>query len=392
MKKITFLLFMSLSFSFFGQDKLTSSINEYFDGTEWKNGGRVTYSYDANNNLINETYYSWSGDANWAINGKQTNSFNNFGKIIENVYENINSATGIVVDGFKTIYTYNSAQQITVITNQQLSNGVWINDTRSLLSYSNNKISLLIGESWNGSSWEFTVDSSQNDGSSRVTVNYGANGLSSEFIYEVWDGSGWSLESKEIYTYNTNNKNTQQISQDWNGTAYTNSSKIEKTYDSNNNLILEKEFDFTNGIFTSNYEESYTFDTSQLMSSITNPFTDTTGFDALSGNDNNFVNKIVTSSTGSNDRTTYYYNGATASIKEFTNLNFRAYPNPSSNEVTINVGNKTLKSAALYSILGNKILSTESNKIVISNLSKGIYLLKVFTLEGDIASKKIIKN
>ncbi|WP_435415987.1 T9SS type A sorting domain-containing protein [Polaribacter aestuariivivens] len=392
MKKITFLLFACFTISIIGQDKLTSNVNQYYDGVNWVNNSRSTYIYDANNNLTEEAYFSWNSiNASWDLNARETYTYNSQNKIITDTYEDLDSS-GNPEDGFRTNYTYNSNNQIIESIDQEKINNVWVNEHRNTFTYTNNKITGLLSEEWNGSSWVLVTEGSQRDASSRVVIKYGSNNLVSEYTYEEWNGSSWDLDGRDTYSYNSSNKAIENISQDWNGTSYVNNYKAEYTYDGNGNLILEKDFDFENGTFTNSYEESYTFDTSKLMSTIINPFKDKTGFAALTGEDQQFVNKITGSSTGNNDRTIYYYNGATASVEDFTALNFKAYPNPTNGIFTIDTANFEVERIDLFNILGKKVFSTNQKQVDITSLSQGFYLLKVQTKEGKVASKRIIKN
>lgn len=68
----------------------------------------------------------------------------------------------------------------------------------------------------------------------------------------------------------------------------------------------------------------------------------------------------------------------------------RIYPNPVSHILSVNT-NKKIESIIVYDCLGKKVKQTSSSQVDFSNLSKGIYVLKVFTSEG-ITVKKIIKE
>ena len=72
--------------------------------------------------------------------------------------------------------------------------------------------------------------------------------------------------------------------------------------------------------------------------------------------------------------------------------NFKVYPNPTSNKLNLN-SNKTIKKVSLFNIVGEKILSFNSNQkqINISNLSKGIYILRIQFEDHKSAVRKIIK-
>lgn len=397
MKKITFLLFTFFTISLFSQNKLTSALNEFYDGTTWQNSYRTTYEYNANNNLANQKEFSWdSSNSTWKIASNQTYTYNNQNKIVNETYESYDFFSGNVNYGYKTIYNYNASNQINEVIDQEFVNNVWVNDYKNIYTYTDNKITELLNEEWNGSAWVLVAkgeDEDDEDASVKAVINYGSNGLVSALIFEEWNGTSWISDGRDTYTYNANNKITQSLTQDWNGTAYENEYKAEYTYDANGNLTLEKDFDFNNGVFTSNYQESYTFDTTKLMTGFANPFSDRTGFAALTGQDNRFVNKILTSYSGSQNRTTYYYgNEATASVNEFDNINFSVYPNPTTSIVKIDDSNFTLKNIEVYNIIGEKVLISSKNEINLEALVNGVYVLKVQSKSGNIATKRIIKN
>lgn len=71
--------------------------------------------------------------------------------------------------------------------------------------------------------------------------------------------------------------------------------------------------------------------------------------------------------------------------------NISIYPNPTSSSVSISSSTKIL-SLELYNLLGKRILITKnSNKLDLSNLNSGVYLVKIQTEKGE-TTKKIIKN
>lgn len=69
----------------------------------------------------------------------------------------------------------------------------------------------------------------------------------------------------------------------------------------------------------------------------------------------------------------------------------KIYPNPTTNYINIQ-SNFDINSVEVYSLQGQKVLLVENQKTInISSLSKGIYFLKVKTVNGEI-TKKIIKQ
>ncbi|MCF6306361.1 MAG: T9SS type A sorting domain-containing protein [Flavobacteriaceae bacterium] len=68
------------------------------------------------------------------------------------------------------------------------------------------------------------------------------------------------------------------------------------------------------------------------------------------------------------------------------------YPNPTFNTFTINLKNETLKKAIIYNQLGQKIKEVTTKEVTISNLSKGVYFIKIISQSGKITTKKVTKK
>lgn len=69
----------------------------------------------------------------------------------------------------------------------------------------------------------------------------------------------------------------------------------------------------------------------------------------------------------------------------------RVYPNPATSTINIRT-NSTVASVAIYNLLGKEILQTNSKTIDVSNLSQGMYLLKITSNKGAQITKRFIKQ
>ena len=85
---------------------------------------------------------------------------------------------------------------------------------------------------------------------------------------------------------------------------------------------------------------------------------------------------------------------ATAGISDNKLLNISMYPNPTSSRLTISA-QSTIKSAAIYNLLGKEVMNLEINKnsesIDVSNLASGMYLIR-YSLDNAIGTAKFIKQ
>jgi len=74
------------------------------------------------------------------------------------------------------------------------------------------------------------------------------------------------------------------------------------------------------------------------------------------------------------------------------NKTVNIYPNPVQNNLTINTPTNFTK-LELYTITGKKVLEQDfTTQLNTTNLSKEVYLLKLYTKNGRIAIKKIVKQ
>ena len=69
----------------------------------------------------------------------------------------------------------------------------------------------------------------------------------------------------------------------------------------------------------------------------------------------------------------------------------KLYPNPTTSILNIEMNSK-FKHASIYNIFGSEILKVDSSKINVSNLNKGVYLIKIEDVEGAILTKRFVKN
>lgn len=90
---------------------------------------------------------------------------------------------------------------------------------------------------------------------------------------------------------------------------------------------------------------------------------------------------------------TSLYTNNTLSSSDFSqnNIEVALYPNPV-NEV-LNIDTKDeISSVEVFALQGQKVLSSKENKINVSQLPAGIYLVRIEDVNNNIATKKIIKN
>ena len=83
-------------------------------------------------------------------------------------------------------------------------------------------------------------------------------------------------------------------------------------------------------------------------------------------------------------------NGAILSNEDFNsnNLKFSLYPNPATDILNIEMESE-LKSVEIYSLQGQKVLTSNLKEINTSSLASGLYMVRVENVDGAIATKKL---
>ena len=88
---------------------------------------------------------------------------------------------------------------------------------------------------------------------------------------------------------------------------------------------------------------------------------------------------------------TSLFNNNTLSASNFqsNNLKFNLYPNPATDILNISLETE-LKSVEIYSLLGQKVLTTDKNQVYVSELSKGIYMVRVEDVNNGVSTQKLV--
>lgn len=86
-----------------------------------------------------------------------------------------------------------------------------------------------------------------------------------------------------------------------------------------------------------------------------------------------------------------YTNNSLLATQNFQANNLKAsiFPNPTSTNFTIEMETE-VKSVAIYSLQGQKVLTATSKEINVSNLSKGMYLVRIEDSNNAVATQKLI--
>lgn len=79
------------------------------------------------------------------------------------------------------------------------------------------------------------------------------------------------------------------------------------------------------------------------------------------------------------------------SVDEFSLNSIAIYPNPTASDLHIKM-NRNLKEVIIYSVLGKEVLSTPSKNIDVSRLLNGVYIIRIKDENGNVATKRFVKQ
>jgi len=86
---------------------------------------------------------------------------------------------------------------------------------------------------------------------------------------------------------------------------------------------------------------------------------------------------------------------STLSTKDFSSSSFALFPNPAKDMITIKSStSEEISSVQVFDLLGKEVLNSKlvEDNVNLSTLSKGVYMLKINSISGKTATKKIIKE
>lgn len=91
------------------------------------------------------------------------------------------------------------------------------------------------------------------------------------------------------------------------------------------------------------------------------------------------------------DVSSLYTNNSILASEDFNSQNLQAtiYPNPAVDSFNIEMENE-IKSVEIYSIQGQKVVTSTTKNVSISNLSKGIYLVRIEDTNNAVSTQKLI--
>lgn len=340
--------------------------------TDFDETYRITYSYDEYDYYLSQMLLEMDFGYGWSPLEMIAYEYDFSGSVLEKVdYE---WEDGDWMESAKATYTY-SADGMEVVY-QYCENGTWYNDVKEVYNFIGDMTTILFWE-WNGNTW-----------SSSELHTYTNTDTSVEVLKQYMQGGAWQNDEKEIYKLDFNGNVTEIFCQDWVNNTWVNDERTTYNYENDvyTSMLVE---DWENGAWRDEYRYSFVYDDGNAVHGECVEYLGGQWIPA---------NGDIEMAYNYNDASDEYY-GYTVEVTylDLTSVgensltaNFKVYPNPAMDEISIQTEN--FGKAEVYSAMGQKVMESTSNSINVSQLEAGIYLLKVFDLDGNSETQRIVKE
>ena len=328
-------------YQYHSQELLVERIEQWPRNDSWVNGYLYTFTYDFNNNFLNESRKKWEN----------------------------NTWVNLDLHAFSYTYTYDSNNNMLIKLSQLSSNNSWKNSFLSTYTYdsNNNKLTEL-QQDWSNNSWENSLLS---------TYTYDSNNNMLTELQQNWSNNSWVDGGLSTYTYDSNNNMLTELQQIWSNNSWVNYKQYLRSYDENGNGISVESFNWIDESWQPSRVGGSTMVSLWLYYNNMQSLFEMWGCDKITAS----YKKVPDFTSIAKPPTTPESN--TISI----------YPNPTTGKLKIDNGQLKIKNVELFDIYGKKILNFQFsifNSLDVSHLPAGIYFVQV-TSDKGIVTKKIVK-
>ncbi len=341
----------------------------------WENYDRTVKHYNQNNDLLSEETEAWY--SRWTKKWKWSYSYDSAGNVLTQLFETNYNDT-LLVNGFRFTYTYDNNNNLLSTFQEDWQNGAWQNEKLDSLFYTSGGI--LISKTnirWQDSTWNFFI---------RHTYSYYSNNLISTALCEKWNINAWVNLNIENYSYDNAGNLISYLLQYFQGDSLNNVNRYLYSYDLSGNMLTYTFQKWQNNTWDNNWnwKRSYSYDNNN--NSITGKYEYLGNNIWLPGSDellvfaeNNIVYRLGNLFRYTAKFSNSYYNIESNENNCLTNL---IYPNPASDNLTIDIPElKDEISLSVFNLQGQLVLIQDIcqpvSKLDISNLVKGMYLVKI---------------
>lgn len=342
----------------------TIIVQSYEDAT------RYSYEYDEDYLLTRMQEDTKGTNTAWMPYSEYLYEYDYNGNVIEILIRDLE----LDEDYQRETMTY-SGGKLMVDLYQEWDGSNWNNLSKAEYNYYTDEILMVIIWNWNGTTWTsdymYTYTTSGNtyemlvqymqggawQNEERVTTTYNEDGTKDAVLTEFFETNAWEEAYKDIYHY-TNGHFDEIMEYFWINGAWTDNGKSTYVYDAHGNSVSGERFCYDGGWNPCYGDLEVSFD----------------------------KNNMEYSFSGLSFEATYI--DLTGIGEEPESGSFTFYPNPVKDVLTIMADD--FQKAEVYSLTGAKLSETTSNRVDVSGLQVGMYLLKVYGMETGCKARAFV--
>lgn len=331
---------------------------------------RTTYTYDEYDFWIVEELLEMDLGDGWIPAEMITFEYDFSGNVLETTV--FGNEEGEWLEEEKAVYTYGTNEM--EIIYQMMIDGQWENNAKEVYNYNGDVTTVLVW-AWNGSTW-----------SSSLLNTYTYSDTSIEVLMQYMQGGAWQNEAKVTYALDFESNVTEILELAWVGNAWENSGHT--VYHYSDGVFVTKTLDkWYNGTWNEEFQFGFTYDdgnathgTCMVMDG--NAWIPGDGDIEMAYNYNAASDEYYGAEVDVTyiDVTTLKENAQAATCK--------VYPVPAENEIQIEA--EDFQKAEIYSVTGQKLMESTTEKMNVGELSSGLYIIKVYDLEGNCETQRFV--
>ena len=334
---------------------------------------RSTYMYDEYDYYLIEELYSMTLNGQWLDFIKMLYDYDFAGNVLQKLTQMDVMGNGNWQDAELASYSYEGGELSEVII-QSKSGNDWVNKTKEVYNY-NGDVTTVLYWDWNGTTW-----------TSNKLYTYTYSGTTMELLIQYMQGGAWQNEEKDTHTFDFDENIIEIIIEDWIDENWVNVKRTTYNYEGNvyTSRLIEE---WDGAAWESTYRSSYVYEDGNAtlgkceMMSEGQWVPGNGSVEIAYGYNAAFINLNCNQAEVKYIDLTGIEEGAQA-------VGFKVYPIPAENEIQIEA--KDFQKAEIYSVTGQKLMESMNDRMNVSTLASGIYVMKVYDHEGGCATQRFV--
>ena len=333
---------------------------------------RVNYEYDEYDYYLTTEVYEVFWDVDWLAYEMLSYEYDFSGNVLEMLVRDFDGEAWL--DMARATYSYED-DMVSEIIIQYMEDGDWVNDEKAVYNYNGDDYTILYWD-WNGNNW-----------TSNELYTYTRTNNTIELIIQYMEGGAWQNDEKAVFTLNFDEKVEEILDQSWTGTTWENVELTSYNYEGDVFTTKTlKQWDGSawadNRLFTYEYGEYGNAKHGECSAF------DGSNWETADGD----IEMVFDNGEKSNE---YYGYLVDVEYVDLTNLkenaqsfSFVVYPVPAHDEICIEA--EGFQKAEIYNLMGQKLMVSLRDKMNVSALSSGLYVMKVYDREGGCATQRFV--